>query len=479
VLGVPALINCRNEIQALLKKARANQLRDTRANEKFQMLNDEMARLDNELEGLEKDKANLGNQEAQYKKKIGKLDDELSDSEGVLTFKGNLVALEAEQKSRLDREKELNKTKLDVIGNAWKDLLQPRLKSKINQLEKERDSYKQKIQRQGEFQERVRIIKETIRKSRCSVCLGDIDDDRRKKLGSELGRIEGELESLLRENERLGEVTAEISRLSRIRTTGAAETIKGIEKNLNENNVRLTEIENKIEEIGKKIRGYDTAELARKRSLKDQYLREVGKISASIQDIENRIRKNNDRQNQIAAIISRDPVSKQTRSSIQVEILNNLAVIFGEAVDRLRDTLRLRVAEYASDAFKELITEKTYKKLEINENYGLLIIDKNGQEVRERSAGAEQIVALSLIDGLNRTARKTGPIIMDTPLGRLDPNHRKNLISYMPKMADQVVMLVHEGEISKKEVMSTLAGRIAGVFEIERITSSQSRIVSL
>ena len=51
----------------------------------------------------------------------------------------------------------------------------------------------------------------------------------------------------------------------------------------------------------------------------------------------------------------------------------------------------------------QLITEKTYLRLDINENYGLSIIDRHKRSVPERSAGAEQIVALALIDGLNKT----------------------------------------------------------------------------
>jgi hypothetical protein len=39
------------------------------------------------------------------------------------------------------------------------------------------------------------------------------------------------------------------------------------------------------------------------------------------------------------------------------------------------------------------------------------------------SAGSEQIVALSLIGALNRCATREGPVVMDTPFGRLDRRH--------------------------------------------------------
>jgi DNA sulfur modification protein DndD len=96
--------------------------------------------------------------------------------------------------------------------------------------------------------------------------------------------------------------------------------------------------------------------------------------------------------------------------------------------------------------------------------------------VDERSAGAEQIVALSLIDGLNKTSGTKAPIIMDTPLGRLDPKHRNNILQYLPGMSEQVVLLVHEGEIHAKRDTEVFASRIGARYEIKRISAKQSRI---
>ena len=86
-------------------------------------------------------------------------------------------------------------------------------------------------------------------------------------------------------------------------------------------------------------------------------------------------------------------------------------------------------------------------------------------------------MALSLIDGLNRTARKEGPIVMDTPLGRLDPKHRSNVLRYLPKMANQVVLLVHEGEIDPDRDIELFAERIGARYTIERISATESQIV--
>ena len=123
-----------------------------------------------------------------------------------------------------------------------------------------------------------------------------------------------------------------------------------------------------------------------------------------------------------------------------------------------------------------MTTQRSYRGLEINDNYGLQIIDADGRHVPVRSAGAEQIVALSLIDGLNRTGRAAGPVIMDTPFGRLDLNHRENILKYLPSVTSQFVLLVHSGEIRKETDLAVIAERIGAVYEILEISSIQSQL---
>ena len=93
-----------------------------------------------------------------------------------------------------------------------------------------------------------------------------------------------------------------------------------------------------------------------------------------------------------------------------------------------------------------------------------------------RSAGAEQIVALSLIDGLARAGRAAGPVVMDTPFGRLDRRHRANILSYLPSTSSQLILLVHEGEVRKEGDLDHIASRIGCVYEIKEVGPRHSSI---
>jgi DNA sulfur modification protein DndD len=81
-----------------------------------------------------------------------------------------------------------------------------------------------------------------------------------------------------------------------------------------------------------------------------------------------------------------------------------------------------------------------------------------------------------LIAGLSQAGRSSGPVIMDTPFGRLDTKHRKNILKYLPTSATQLVMFVHDGEIRGSEDLEVIASRIGGQYEIKEVSPSHSII---
>ena len=109
-----------------------------------------------------------------------------------------------------------------------------------------------------------------------------------------------------------------------------------------------------------------------------------------------------------------------------------------------------------AEIFRSLRLKEEFSKLSINENFGLSIITKNGtvlDKAEWRSAGEEQIVALSLVGALNKCARIRAPVFMDAPFGRIDIAHGQKVLSYVPNMAEQVVVFVTDREYRKEDAV--------------------------
>jgi DNA sulfur modification protein DndD len=85
------------------------------------------------------------------------------------------------------------------------------------------------------------------------------------------------------------------------------------------------------------------------------------------------------------------------------------------------------------------------KSMEINpDNFGINLIDINGTSWDRKflSEGEKQLLALSILWALTQITGKNYPFIIDTPLGRLDEEHRNGLISdFFGKATEQIIIL--------------------------------------
>ena len=64
------------------------------------------------------------------------------------------------------------------------------------------------------------------------------------------------------------------------------------------------------------------------------------------------------------------------------------------------------------------------------------------------AAGEKQMYAIAILWGIGRTAGRPLPMIIDTPLGRLDSMHRANLVEhYFPRASHQVIILSTDQEV--------------------------------
>lgn len=67
------------------------------------------------------------------------------------------------------------------------------------------------------------------------------------------------------------------------------------------------------------------------------------------------------------------------------------------------------------------------------------------------SAGERQLLAVSLLWALAKASGQAAPTVIDTPLGRLDSQHRERLVQrYFPLAGDQVILLSTDEEIDQR-----------------------------
>jgi len=124
------------------------------------------------------------------------------------------------------------------------------------------------------------------------------------------------------------------------------------------------------------------------------------------------------------------------------------------ALNQVREDLlteiRTKVQDRTEEIFKKLITRHwQIKKVEINENYQIRVIDTEGVDnLKTLSAGQTLYLALSYIAAVREVTDTNYPMIIDSPFGKISALERvsaaEDLPQYLPDT--QITLLVTNTE---------------------------------
>lgn len=109
-------------------------------------------------------------------------------------------------------------------------------------------------------------------------------------------------------------------------------------------------------------------------------------------------------------------------------------------------------------------------------DFTVRLLNREGRELSKAqlSAGEKQIYAIAMLDAIARTSGRRLPVVIDTPLGRLDSKHRSNLVTnYFPRASHQVILLSTDVEVDEI-FYKTLSPNISHAFEIRYDNAEQA-----
>lgn len=135
-----------------------------------------------------------------------------------------------------------------------------------------------------------------------------------------------------------------------------------------------------------------------------------------------------------------------------------MAVINDESLEEDKGILQKNkisvVALTMTECYKKLANKKTLiNRISMDPiTLDLYYEDYNGIEINKASlsAGEKQLMVISLLWALALCSKKKLPVIIDTPLSRLDSAHREALITtYFPQASEQTIILSTDSEIDR------------------------------
>lgn len=191
---------------------------------------------------------------------------------------------------------------------------------------------------------------------------------------------------------------------------------------------------------------------------KSQLNEQIDAVQFKTQDSERRKRR------AVENIQNQDQVGRQLSQTTLVRAA--LDDYLQQLTARKIEDLRRAVAE----CFNRLARKgDVIRNIDIDhQTFEVTLYDQTGTAIpkAELSSGEKQIYAIAMLWALARTSGRPLPMIIDTPLARLDSDHRRNLCqNYFPHAAHQVIIMSTDTEVDQ-ELFKVLSPNVSHCFHL-------------
>jgi DNA sulfur modification protein DndD len=414
------------------------------------------AELTREREGVLQDVAGVRTKQDQTKVRIERAEQQLAQSgRGTAARRGELVKRQTTLDARIEQLQQSLRTECD--GPFVLALCAPLGRALTEQLDKEAEAERWKSAREVTFdaldavarhvgaglsgKRQPRMLEDLRRLVGEEVVATKAKLDRRHAALATLPRVHGASDSSRRETaETVGS-----------RATDAAIRVAGLCRALARAERELRTIQQRVNTVP------DDDELVpRVRQLSELQARGA-QLEASAAQLEER---------RVAIEAELAEIARVRRRTIEAEENANEAeeklVLAGRARTALADYLQRlttakirRVETEVIGCFHQLCRkDDLVQSIEIDpQTFGVTLKDVRGRPLSrdELSAGEKQLYAVALLWALARVSGRPLPMIIDTPLGRLDSVHRRNFVErYLPVASHQVVVLSTDTEVDRE-----------------------------
>lgn len=166
---------------------------------------------------------------------------------------------------------------------------------------------------------------------------------------------------------------------------------------------------------------------------------------------------------------SKNKVISQIEKSIKFceEAISILSMIY----DSLNGSIHDRLQKLTSEEFLDTHWKEEYEGITIDDEYNITVHEEGGtkKSPNDLSSGGKLALALSFMNALNALSGFELPILIDTPMSRLDTEIKENIGQYLPNYVKgkQVTFLVTGSEYTN-DFKSGIVNNIGKEYKLRR-----------
>jgi DNA sulfur modification protein DndD len=140
----------------------------------------------------------------------------------------------------------------------------------------------------------------------------------------------------------------------------------------------------------------------------------------------------------------------------KIELARRLGSLFGRLKDHRKKEQRQTLEDALNRHFELLMTSHhLIHKIEVDDEFGLRYLDRGDHPIAmgALSAGMKQLMATALLWALSEASGKQVPVVIDTPLARIDAGNQEAILTrYYPNAAAQVIVLPTDSELDGRKL---------------------------
>lgn len=484
ILGVPILTNAANDIVYVLDEYRKVQTKAAQANKQTEkyaaLIETENAKKEEQTREL--DRLQLEYKEAQNLK--AKLEEQSKQNEHLRSLISEVEHIETDI---ADKETTRNDRLQHIIAatkDAWRSVIGKKTAEILNQVKAELSPLQEKHATYESEKRLMSYIQRIIETHHCECCDQDVDEGQIASLKKRLDTESNEFGGLSKDEiKQMKELQFRQTSLEKLQGNTDVQGLKIYEDDLADLLVQIDDAKGQLKSLKDEISHYGN--ISDLTATTRETMRNLGMCYSKIDNLKDGIQATKEKidESNVALANLEEKVRKAGTSDSdlnlaikKVELCESLHKLFDDGITAYRDKLKEKVEQDATKLFCNISSDSDYTALKINDNYGLSIQHKSGEIIPLRSAGYEHIVALSLIGALHKNAPLSGPIIMDSPFGRLDPTHKKNITKALPLMSDQIILLAYTDEIDAQTAREVLGNTLKKEYKLQKNGSFHTTI---
>lgn len=177
---------------------------------------------------------------------------------------------------------------------------------------------------------------------------------------------------------------------------------------------------------------------------------EIEKVEADLRELDNEM---DNAGSELRALEKKEYAAEKNSTRLKIAVA--LRESFSEYRKAMRAAKRGQIESALNDRFSQLMSgHELVHHIHVDEAFIVHLQDAEGRPVGRSSIshGMRQLVVTALLWALKDVSGRGLPVIVDTPLARIDRGNQENLLRhYYPNAADQVIVLATDSELDERK----------------------------